>query len=97
MEGISRDYFGKLAMDVQGLRNTGTRTWITPRKYNDELCLDGSQDSQIRGFHCEQAVLGGTKYLWRGQLAMSHFGEAPKVVPAKKAKKVGDVLPKVRS
>lgn len=56
-----------------------------------------SQDSQIRGFHCEQAVLGGTKYLWRGQLAMSHFGEAPKVVPAKKAKKVGDVLPKVRS
>lgn len=56
-----------------------------------------SQDSQIRGFHCEQAVLGGAKCLWGGELTMSHFGEAPKGVPAKKAKKVGHVLPKVRS
>ena len=35
--------------------------------------------------------------VWRGELAVSHFGEAPKGVPAKKAKKVGDVLPGVGS
>lgn len=56
-----------------------------------------SQGCQIRSFHCAQAVLGGTKCLWRGELTMSHFGEAPEGVPAKKAKKVGDVLPKVGS
>lgn len=30
---------GSLSWSPWGLRNTGTRTWITPRKYNEELCL----------------------------------------------------------